>query len=233
MLQLSRAADVCQQEEAPCSKWHLGAAAPQEGSEASPSCHGHAGARRALTPHPGARRLRPAYSTQVSASCLWLLQPQGLGYAREPWEDIRQQQEHVPGPAQEALSALLERQGAEKRVCNQRYRIPSHGANCPWPRLHALSQHRPTENPGRVPRMKPTTLTTTSEDWGCGTAVTRVCSRSGLPHTHAGLSTCYSREGKPLPRSIPPNPPEKLTASQGRHGHLGKLVIQSVSQGCA
>lgn len=51
--------------------------------------------------------------------------------------------------------------------------------------------------------MNPTTLTTTSKDPGCGRALVRVCSRSVLPHAPAGLNTCYSRQGKPLPRSIP------------------------------
>lgn len=71
--------------------------------------------------------------------------------------------------------------------------------------LHASSQHRATENPvqrgcRRVPRMN---LTAACEDQGCNRALARGCSHSGLPHTPAGLDTRYSRQGKPLPRSIP------------------------------
>lgn len=128
-------------EAAPCSGLHPGAAAPQEGSEGSPSHHGHAGAGRALAPCPGARRLT-ASPWQLNAGHLQLLRPPGLGYAREPREDIRQQHEDAPGPAQEAPGALLERQGAEKMACSHRYRIQSRGANCPQPNLHTLSQHR-------------------------------------------------------------------------------------------
>lgn len=80
--------------------------------------------------------------------------------------------------------------------------------------------------------MNPTALTATHEDRGCSRALVRGCSHSGLPHAPAGLNACYSRQGKPLPRSIPKST-GKLTASQECNGHLGKLVIQSVSQGCA
>lgn len=126
VLQLPAATDVCQREEARRSGSHPGAAAPREGGEASPSCHGHAGARKALAPRPSARRLtaslwhKACALRQLSTSCLQLLRPQGLGYAGEPREDIRQQHGDAPGPAEEAPSALLERQGAEKMVCSHR-----------------------------------------------------------------------------------------------------------------
>jgi len=82
-----------------------------------------------------------------SASCLQLLRAQGLGYAWEPREDTRQQHRDVPGPAQEALGALLQRQGAEKTACSHRYCIQSRGANRPQPNLHTLCQHRAMGTP--------------------------------------------------------------------------------------
>lgn len=134
-----------------------------------------------------------------------LLWPQGLGCAGNRQEVIRWQRGDTPGPAQEAPGALLARQGAEKRVCRHRY----HGCSASYPQLnlHTSSQHRVTKNPvqrgrRRVPWMNPTALTATSEDRGCDRALARGCSHSSLPHTPAGLDTHYSRQGKPLPKSI-------------------------------
>lgn len=84
---------------------------------------------------------------------------------------------------------------------------------------------------GRVPQMNPTTLTTTNEEGGCGRALVRVCSHSGLPHVPAGLNTCYSRQGKPLPRSIPQihRKTDSLTGMQQTSGQ----ARHTMSQGCA
>lgn len=80
--------------------------------------------------------------------------------------------------------------------------VPTAPSRIFTPRLGTEPQKNPAQRGlRRVPWMNPTTLTTTSEDRGG--ALVRVCSRSALPHAPAGLNTCYSRQGKPLPRCIP------------------------------
>lgn len=124
----------------------------------------------------------------------------GLGLRPgNPWEDIGWQHGAAPGPAQEAPGALLARQGAEKTVCSHGYRIRAAVPTAPSPLFMPRPSTEPQKNPiqrglGGLPGMSPTTLTTTSEDGGCGRAPARVCSRSGLPHAptrsqHLLLST--------------------------------------------
>lgn len=208
------AADVCQRDKSPCSRSHPGAAAPWEGGEGSPSHHGHARARRALAPCPGAGRLTASpwneacALRQPSTGCLQPLRPQGLGYAGDPGEDIRWQHELRQGLLRKPR--VLSWRGKEQRKwcavtgTTSRAAMLTAPSQIFMPRLSTEPQKSPVQRGlGRVPRMNPTTLTTTSEDRGCGRALVRVCSRSGLPHAPAGLNTCYSRQGKPLPRSIP------------------------------
>lgn len=79
--------------------------------------------------------------------------------------------------------------------------------------------------------MSPTPLTPTgragvaAELWGAA--------RVPISHTRPQVSTLATLDKEspclgPFPKST-----GKLTASQGHHAHLGKLVIQSVSEGSA
>lgn len=184
---------------------------------------------------PAARSKRPATAKHRH---LQPLRPQGSGYAGNPGR--------TSGSSMGMRQGLLRKPRVLAwRGKEQRKQHAATGTTARAAVLTAPSQifmpcpsTEPQQSPvqrglGRIPQMNPTTLTTTSEARGCGRALVRVCSCSGLPHTPTGLNTCYSRQGRPLRLGPFPKSTGKLTASQGCNGHLGKLVIQSVSQGCA
>lgn len=92
MLWLPGATDVSQHKEATVSWLHWGTDTAQEGNEGSLSCHGHAGARRALALHPEL----PAHCTSVhpAADKCW---PLPAPYSHRAWAvprnppEVRQQ----------------------------------------------------------------------------------------------------------------------------------------------
>lgn len=73
--------------------------------------------------------------------------------------------------------------------------------------------------------MSPTTLTP-EEGLGLSQGSGGGCSHSHLPHMPTGLNTCYSRQGKPLPRSIPQihRKTDSLTGMQRTSGQAGHTI---------
>lgn len=238
VLWLPRSTAVYQQEEAPRSGSHPEAAAPREGSEGSLSHHGHAGAGRALAPRPAAGRLTdvPCSSRAPAASSsyghrAWATSRGPLGGHQTAARGCTRACSGSPGCS--PGKARSRENGVQSWVPHQ-----SRSANCPQPTLHASSQHRATE--------KPRSERTWGAPWdephhpdhhkqgrglrqgsGKGLLPLRPPPRARKVSTLATLdkeSPCLG----PFPKST-----GKLTASQGCNGHLGKLIIQSVSQGCA
>lgn len=123
--------------------------------------------------------------------------------------------------------------GKEQRGVQSPAPHPDHSADCPQPHLHTLSQHRPQSEMTWEGRWdEPHYPDPTG---GAGVAAGLWGGSAHVPTSHARpqVSTLATldKEGPclgPFPKST-----GKLTASQGRHGHLGKLVIQSVSEGSA
>lgn len=215
VLQLPRA-DVCQQ------RVTHRAAASQEAAKGSPN-HGHTGARRALTPHPGAGlTASPGHILHpVAAECQSPSAPTATG---NHWS--------TSGGSAGMCQGLLWKpwelswRGKEQRGVQSPVPHPDHSADCPQPHLHTLSQHRPlSEMMWEGPLDDPTTLTPTGRA-GAATGLWGLCSCSHLPHAPAGLNTCYSRQGKPLPRSIPQihRKTDSLTGMQRTSGQAGHTI---------
>lgn len=116
--------------------------------------------------------------------------------------------------------------GKEQRGVQSPVPHPDHSADCPQPHLHTLSQHRPHSEMTWEGRLGETLYPDPTGRAGVAAGLWGVCSWSHLPHTPAGLNTCYSRQGKPLPRSIPQihRKTDSLTGMQRTSGQAGHEV---------
>lgn len=121
---------------------------------------------------------------------------------------------------------LLSWRGKEQRGEQTPAPQPDHGADCPQPHIHTLSRHRPhSEMTWEGPLGEPHYPDPHRKGWGDRRAL-GVCSCSRLPHAPPGLNTCYSRQGKPLPRSIPQihRKTDSLTGMQRTSGQAGHTI---------